>query len=702
MRTIKTLLKILLGALLLLGVTITAVVVLFNPNDYKPQIRKALHDGTGREVRIDGEISWSLFPYLGVTLGPVAMQDAGGETEFASVQSAGIELDLWPILHQELAIDRIYLDGLRLNLVAGGGENNWDDLIAAKTSTKSTTSAPALPKAVHIGAISIRNAMLNYRDAQSGVVYRLEKISLESSEIRFKQAFDLRAGFALKGVPGSALDVRLQTRVLLDPGQSRYALRDLGVRVRGKWAGNAIDTEGHAHADFDGKAGTLLASDLDLRSHNLHIQGGLDLHRRADGWHGQAGLDVPTFSPRRWIEQFTGRDLDTRDSKVLASASAAFTAKLNGPKTHLQLKSLQLDDTRFSGTLDIARLTPTAISFKLEGDELDLDRYLPASATTKSTPVPTQHVPPRRPADSTPTSAPVKLTLQGDFDFQRFTVAKLSAENIHMHFAARRGVFTVDPIRADFYNGKFTGDVRVDTTAAKVPVAFHARLAGVAGKPLSRDLLGSERLSGTADAEVKMRAQLVRPDALSASLNGQLGMTMRDGAVVGIDVVRLLRQANARLQGRALPAQAKPVQKTDFTELDVALDVADGVARFTTLDLRSAALGMSGSGQIDLPRQRINVLLKPVLNEVEAETTSGSAPPPPPTGLLGRLRGVPIPVRVSGALTKPSYGVDLKAALGAATQDKAKQEVGNLLNSLFGKKKKKKRPRSDDGGLPLQ
>lgn len=114
--------KILLVVLgLLFGAVVALAVFLpmyFDPNDYKTQIAEKLKEKTGRDFSIPGDISLSVFPWLGLETGEVSMSNAPGfgSEPFASVKAAEISVALLPLLRKEIQIGSVMLDGLVLRL----------------------------------------------------------------------------------------------------------------------------------------------------------------------------------------------------------------------------------------------------------------------------------------------------------------------------------------------------------------------------------------------------------------------------------------------------------------------------------------------------------------------------------------------------------------------------------------------------------
>jgi AsmA protein len=59
---------VLLGLLLIIVALGFALTHLFDPNDYKDEIRQMARDKAHIELTLNGDIGWSLFPWLGLEL----------------------------------------------------------------------------------------------------------------------------------------------------------------------------------------------------------------------------------------------------------------------------------------------------------------------------------------------------------------------------------------------------------------------------------------------------------------------------------------------------------------------------------------------------------------------------------------------------------------------------------------------------------
>ena len=90
-------------------VAIAAVVLpmVIDPNDYKAEIATAVEKQTGRTLTIEGDITLSVFPWLGLDIGPTQFSNATGfdEPSMARMEAVQVRVKLLPLLHKQLEVD---------------------------------------------------------------------------------------------------------------------------------------------------------------------------------------------------------------------------------------------------------------------------------------------------------------------------------------------------------------------------------------------------------------------------------------------------------------------------------------------------------------------------------------------------------------------------------------------------------------------
>ena len=87
MRGLKVAGWAILGVIVLLVLASIAVVAFVDPNDYKDDIAKAVRDRTGRELKLDGNLSLSVFPWLAIETGHAVWQSGSASARARSSPS---------------------------------------------------------------------------------------------------------------------------------------------------------------------------------------------------------------------------------------------------------------------------------------------------------------------------------------------------------------------------------------------------------------------------------------------------------------------------------------------------------------------------------------------------------------------------------------------------------------------------------------
>ena len=132
-KTLKITLSMLASLLLLGIVTLVTVPFMVDVNDFKAQIEAAVQENTGRKLKIEGELSLSIFPWFGITTEKMTLENGQGFSAqpFAQVNKGQIKVKLVPLLFKHVEVSEVVLKDLKLNLLKSQqGVNNWDDLAA--------------------------------------------------------------------------------------------------------------------------------------------------------------------------------------------------------------------------------------------------------------------------------------------------------------------------------------------------------------------------------------------------------------------------------------------------------------------------------------------------------------------------------------------------------------------------------------------
>ncbi len=353
------------------------------------------------------------------------------------------------------------------------------------------------------------------------------------------------------------------------------------------------------------------------------------------------------------------------------------------------LLSKKLEVTHFEAVVDGARwvgsvaLQPRGsagvVRFMLEGEQLDLDRYLPKSAG--------QEV-----ADPVAGSAagivqlplqPLReLDLEGEIKIGVLRVAGAEVTKVATRFHAKDGVISVGPMDAALYQGGYQGTMQADVRTDTPQVVVEETLQGVALAPLLQAVAELDVLRGRLELSGKFSSSGTDPKILLEQLNGDASIAVTEGVLVGINLTESIAQARALIQGKPVPPSREP-KETPFRDLQASIRIEQGRINSRDMKMESGGMVLSGSGWLELATQKIDYRMVAKVNEsLTAEQQR----------LLGDLAGRSFPVEIRGTLTHPEPNVDLEEILKRGLEQKLKEKVGNKLQQLMGQ------PSRQEGG----
>jgi AsmA protein len=689
-----------LKALKIFGIVIGVIIVLIvaavliipqviNPNDYRDDIEAAVANNTDRTLTINGDIKLSLFPWLGVTVGKATLGNAPGfdDRPFATIDSMEVRVRLLSLIGSRPEIGTLKLDGLTLALARNAkGRTNWQDLLPSKNGprhNKGEASKGGIGDFT-IDAIKLRDATINWRDAESGQHYRVRDANVTLGKIRAGKPFSLKASFTFdREKPVLHANFGLKTTATVYPDAKQYRLKNGSVEVAAR--GAELPTQPtHLKASWqslqlDQNAGTFKLKDLnlnalDIKAHAVLQGSGLNGTPKISGI-----LVVPDFSPRDLLAKM-GRQVQPQDSSVLRHASLSADIEASGKQAALKNLKATLDDTQVSGQLGMPDFDTHALAFNLVVDKLDADRYLPAGREHAAKQVSLAALNDIK----LPGNRLRGLNLNGNLKIGSFKLLNLKASDVAARVQAANGVVHLKPVTAKLYGGTYQGAV---TTAAATGNAMKLdtsqTLDGIHFGPLLNDLLGKEILSGTASLNIAFDGTGKTVGALEKTLDGKLGFKVEHGAIEGIDLWGAIDRAYALLKKKKPPKETGR-KRTEFVNMSGSGKIDKGVVHNDDFKAQLPFMHLNGQGTINLVQQKVDYKLKAGILKVPTKKVPGA---------LKKLKGQTIPIHIEGSFSSLTSFPSLRHALEDRVKDKAKSRLdkkkSELKNKLKGKLKGK-------------
>ncbi|MCQ3923001.1 MAG: AsmA family protein [Rhodocyclaceae bacterium] len=738
MKAVKIVAFVLGGLVVLLGAVAAFIVATFDANKWKGEISQLVQEKKSRSLKIEGDLSLSLFPSVGVQLGKATLSEHKSEQVFASVDSARVSVRLMPLLSKQVVVDTVELGGVKARLVRfKDGRMNIDDLLA-----KDEKEPPAR---FDIAGVKFANGELAWRDEKAGqevtlsgldlTTGRLANAASDKFELSAKLAGNkprLAAQLAAKGeyrydldkksYGGAKLDLRLNGDVadlkalelalnaaaLQLAGANEVAVDQLLLTAKGKEGGDAFELRLEAPKlalAADKASGAAVNAALKLTG----AQRAIDAKIALSGVEGKS----QSLQAGKLTLELDARQGETTVRGNLASALAAnlekqtvelpaFSGELNVANPQMPMKSVKLpltgglradidgqtaavhantqfDESKIAAKVNVSRFSPLALGFDLDIDKLNVDKYLPpnpAAAGGKEADKPAAE----KPLDF---SALKGLNASGTVKIGQLQVSNVKASNVRLEVKAAGGKLDVAPMTANLYDGSLAGALSVN--ANNNHVAVKQNLANVNINPLMKDALDKDVLEGRGNVALDVTTAGTTVTAMKKGLNGAASLNLKDGAIKGINLAKTFRETKAVFTTRKdAMQQAKQTEKTDFSELSATFRIANGVARNDDLSMKSPFIRLGGAGDINIGEDRMDYVAK-----ASVVNTSGGQGGKE----LDHLKGLTVPVRVSGPFDKLAYNIEFGGLVAEAAKAKAEEKVkekvqekaGGVLKGLFKK-----------------
>ncbi|MNZ14322.1 putative assembly protein [compost metagenome] len=524
------------------------------------------------------------------------------------------------------------------------------------------------------------------RDDRSGAVSRLDRLDLDLGQLTPGEWVPVT--LAAKGAQGD-LAFDLKGEAQLKPAQEamKSELKDLSLSGSLSQPSQRLD------------AFTLKADRLALgqwSSLTLNLSG------------AQGAADKPTLAGT--LEGTLKARLD-QGLQLVEVSDAVLAAKLSGdglPRPQMQLKLagfaraeldkqtvtlsnlvMGADDALLSGNGTVHLRAVPKVEFDLKGEKLDLDSWLGQPAKAAPTAAASGAVAPagaKAQAAATkalstmePDLAALKaVDLAGRLQLGSLRLKGLDLNAVDLQLALAGGQLNLKQFSAGVAGGQVTASGVLDARQQPARYQVHKRVQGVDVRPLLQTLAQNDRLEGKGDLEVQVQGTGLSEQALRSQMQGKLSLRLSDGALHGINLAEMIREARATLTGKGAD-QVKEARKTDFSALTANFQIANGVARSDDIQLLAPALRVKGQGQTALVPETLDFLF--LTSVVESSKGQGGKS-------VDELKDVTIPVRIGGHWQAPSYRLDVKELLSnnKVLEEKARKEAERGLKKLLGDK----------------
>ncbi len=698
MKIIRWVLSIFLGLLILIVATIVMLVNFINPNDFRDDINKNLSATAGQPINIQGDIKWIFFPELGFSIQNILIgnqQDVKNLS--ADIDHVDIHLKLWPLLHKQVKINSLKLNGVTLNLPQEKADDGTKKPNATETIIKSGAAGFALLPMLDLVDLDVSNANINHRDNQGAVDWKINQLALHAKNLKANEEIpiDLKLNYQKTAAKLSA-DINLSTQLTLNTIDKQILVNNTDLKIITPEDSTLPINFGTQVSKvlFDLNNLKLVIQNVTGHLNQLHFSAQLTANNLADHLNAQGKFDVQTQTLKVFLANF-GVHLPAMQS-AQALSKLDFTAPFTYSDNQLNINPfvLKLDNNQFTGSIKSSDLANMAIQINAHTNTIALGNYLPAGPTPHTASLSQLQIDLSALPPLGENKNFLKSTLSTKISAQQINFDKFNVHNIIANVDAKNGLLKFNQLHLQIWQGVVDTTGSADLTGNQIKWTLNPNVQRIQVANIVQMVEPSINLTGLANLKGTVNSVGTSPDLIKKYLNGNLNVALTNGALHGVDLNYWLGMGEAIIH-HTPPTGLTDHKFTTFGALTSNVQINQGVVNTPNILLKGDLVQMNGQGVADLNRQTLNYKLQ--IRKINANT--------------GGTHNDVIPLLITGTFNNPQPSIDMKAItkavfdnqkdrlsksiakqiskkiggdsdLGNQIGDLAAQGIGNLINNL--------------------
>lgn len=630
---------VLLGLILVLGVSGYFFVKNFDLNKYKSYVSDIVEKQLGRKLAINGNASVGISLIPTIVIEDVELANASWATAPQMVKVGSLELKfaLLPLLKKQIVIDKIAVIDPQIYLeTSKDGKNNWEFDKPSKAASAAAVPAPV-------------EAVLP-ADKQ----HDIEKAASDSDNA----AMALLAGFAAKNVSIENGLVEISNQK--DGSQTKVEIKNVSMSA------NSFYENINASFDvvFDGQAikGKTVLGSLDTLLSNkapypfdLSVTA-MGINLATNGSVSDA-MNHPSFAADVNVYNPAGN---------MSAPETTLKSYVEGDMKQVkaEIKLLNIVTNVITGeiTADISGKIPF-ITADLRSDVINLEKFNQQSNFAFEMPslIGEAEASPLVPNTPIPYAEMSKVNAKVDLDIKRLIIQPaMEANNVLVKANLQNGVLNVNPMQMNFGGGDLKADLQVNAKTQKI--TFNALSQNMLLQNLHKEFLVAGKgdfgilSGGNTEVKINLTANGETYRQLVQTLNGQAIVILNKSLVQTGNLSFMTGNFISQILN-VIPFNKKANQEIDLKCAVIRADLGSGKAVFPKgIALNSNQLNLVSDGNINLINDKIDFSIHPFSGKV-VDTNVAQA--------------ISSFIKVKGTIEEPKIAIDdtqaLKAIVGVAT-----------------------------------
>ncbi len=731
----------LLFLLLLLIAAGFALTHFVDPNSYKAQLQQLARDKGKVELELNGDIGWSLFPWLGLELTDtrIASLDTP-DKPFADVKLLALSVRVLPLLKKEVQMSDVRLDGLNLELYRDAdGIGNWEyigktleeiathkaqhkqRLLAkqqpehASDNTTAAVESRLKPLRLDIDSLIINSARISYQDQQTGQQFVTENLQITTGAIREDTQFPVKfSGFTSVQQPNLRTRFAGTADATIDRSNQRYLVENLQLEsdLTGELLlDKPLTVLARGNLSYQADQAAASWEQLRLTLNQLKVSGELALTQLKTAPTLNGSLNIPTFNAQDFLRSI-GRPLPTTLAPTAFSQVSLF-GKLQGtyPEFSATDLTLALDNTQLTGSISyLPSSEQPNLTLSLQGDQLNLDQYLlsqtnpanaerqqaiqqqlentPSAAAINSTAAPATAAAYHWDTQSVlPIHSLAALDLKADLQLGSLTYQQLPLKNLNLQATAKHNIVNLEQFYAQLFGGSLTASASLNQQAEIPQLKLQSKIVHLPLEPVLTALNKPVTLTGNLDNSATLSTQGSSQQQWIKQLQGQYSFELHNGQLRDTNLDQQLCLGIAALNRKTPSKLASTQQHTAFNQISGSLQIKQGIAHSQNVVVSLPGLKANGKGDVDLNQLTLNY-------QLGLKLLGDQRPMPDPACQVNpRIAAIEWPFHCQGPLELAAKSCRFdQERLGHLLKQSASQELSHKLQQQLDKKLKDKAP----------
>ena len=603
-KTLKIIAAILLALVVLLALALFVITRVIDPNDFKPEISAAAQENANLDLTIEGDLSWTFWPSLGVNIGHTEARIHDQPELFAGLDEIHVGVAVWPLFYGKVEMDAVSVHGLQLNLVEGPDGANWEQIGSSADATAANSadaenisdeSASAMDIPLSIPSVNIHGANIRYRVLTDGTDITVENANISAQNISLDKPFTLQAALRYQDQSDIRIDTDLDTTLTMNLEKNIFQLNEFAINANiGGVTTLPIAVTAKMDVDAALDEDRVSIRNLIVDAAGTHTTGGMDINQLSGAMLFAGELHIAPFDANAALKAIGEEAIETSDEKALKNVS--IDAIIGGPENSITAKSLtiKVDDSTITGSAALANIDSGKLVFDLTLDKFVADGYLPseteessssnsnekALASNAAEPI----LPPLSDAELLPLDDLRALIVNGKFNVGSLSYMGINASNMQFVVSAKDGVMKLSKADGNALGGNFNANATLDARTNTPTFALTTNVKTIQLQPVVEMALEEDLFTGVLDMDITFNSHGNSEKALVENAIGKTTFHLADGTVRGANLYNsLLGGINDLLGSYQQLSAFIPGQESGKLPMELSKDTRiidlDGVAR---------------------------------------------------------------------------------------------------------------------------